>query len=195
MFSLKQPTAAAIENRIAAASRLGYQEPHFLKVTGNVDSGKLPSGFVRDRSETVLGSGAETFKRAKAALRAWRMFDLGWVRVANAGAAIAQGQIVGVEVHALGLWSLNLSRIVDVMDAATMFGFVYATTPLHAEEGEERFLLRLDEATGEVRYALEAVSRPRTSLARLGYPVTRSFQHRFARDSHWRMKSALSPHL
>jgi len=38
-----------------------------------------------------------------------------------------------------------------------------------------------------VIYRLEAVSRPRAFLARLGFPITRSFQHRFVRDTHRRM--------
>jgi uncharacterized protein (UPF0548 family) len=115
------------------------------------------------------------------------MFDLGWVRVANPGAPIAVGQIVAVEVRALGLWSINLSQIIETVDTLTRFGFIYSTTRSHVEEGEERFLLEHDQATGEVVYRLEAVSRPRALLARLGLPVTRHFQHRFARDSHRRM--------
>lgn len=115
------------------------------------------------------------------------MFDFGWVRVANPKAVIALGQLVAVEVHALGLWSLNFSRIREVIDTPARFGFVYATTKLHVEQGEELFLLEFDPASGDLFYQLEAVSRPRNSLAWLGFPVTRSFQHRFARDSHQRM--------
>ena len=119
------------------------------------------------------------------------MFNLGWVRVANHEAPIAFGQIVAVEVRALGLWSLNLSRIAEVVDTPTQLGFLYATTALHVEEGEERFLLEFDAATGNVWYQLEAASRPRNALARLGYPITRAFQHKFARDSHQSMRNAV----
>ena len=115
------------------------------------------------------------------------MFNLGWVRVANPEAIIAVGQLVAVEVHALGIWSLNLSRVTQAVDSPTRFGFIYATTEMHVEQGEERFLLEFDLASGDLFYQLEAVSRPRNSLAWLGFPVTRSFQHRFARDSHRRM--------
>ena len=119
------------------------------------------------------------------------MFDLGWARVANSAAEIQLGQLVAVEVHALGLWTLNISRIVDDADESHRFGFVYATTALHVEEGEERFLLTLDPDSGDVRYKLEAVSRPHSKLAWMGYPVTRTFQHRFARDSHRRVQRAV----
>lgn len=119
------------------------------------------------------------------------MFDLGWVRVANPEARILLGQLVAVEAKSLGLSTVNVSRILEVVDTPKHFGFVYATTELHLEEGEERFLLEFDRSSGDVTYKLEAVSRPRSSLARLGWPVTRMFQHRFARDSHRRMRDAI----
>ncbi len=120
------------------------------------------------------------------------MFDLGWVRVVNSAAPIASGEVVAVEVRSLGLRSLNFSRIVETIDNETQFGLVYATTAHHLEQGEERFLLRFDRANGEVSYELEAVSRPRHTLAKIGYPITRYFQHKFARDSHRRMRQAVN---
>jgi len=191
VFQLTRPEAAAIEAKIAAAARLGWNEPRFLACAGDVP-GVLPPGFIRDRSESVLGRGPIVFAKAKDAFAHWVMFDLGWTRVANPGARIRLGQVVAVEVCALALWSVNLSRIVDVANEPERFGFVYATTPLHAEEGEERFLLTMDPATGQVRYELEAISRPRAWLARLGYPMTRSFQHKFARESHARMHAEVA---
>ncbi len=139
--------------------------------------------------ESCLGVGDAVFSAARNAFAAWAPFDLGWARVANPQAAIKVGEIVAVEVRSLGLWSLNLSRIVEVWDRPDKYGFVYSTTPMHVEQGEERFLLRFDPSTGEVWYELEALSRPRNLLARIGYPVTRAFQHRFARDSHRRMQA------
>ena len=104
------------------------------------------------------------------------MFDLGWVRVANPQARIRTGQIVAVEAQTLGLWSLNLSRILDAVDEPGRFGFLYATTEMHVEQGEERFLIQIEPMTGEVFYELESYSRPQRTLAWLGLPVTRSFR-------------------
>jgi uncharacterized protein (UPF0548 family) len=120
------------------------------------------------------------------------MFNLGWVRVANPIAPIAMAQTVAVEAYTLGLWSLNFSRVLEVVDTPSFFGFLYATTEFHVEQGEERFLLEIDPASGDVKYTLEAVSRPRNDLARLCYPITRNFQHRFARDSHRHMSEVVS---
>ncbi len=119
------------------------------------------------------------------------MFDIGWVRVANPEAPIVPGQLVAVEAKTLGLSTVNVSRIVEVVNSSERFGFVYATTRSHVEEGEERFLLEFDSASGDVIYKLDAVSRPRNNLARMGWPIARTFQHRFAQDSHRRMREAV----
>jgi len=191
VFRINKPTAAAIEEEVAAASSLSPSSPRFMSAeTGRITPG-LPFLFAHDFSTSTIGRGPAAFTSAKRALAGWTMFDLGWIRVANATAPIAVGQTVAVEARTLGLWTLNLSRIVDVVDTDRCFGFVYATTALHVERGEERFLVEWDPESGEVTYTLEAVSRPQNSLALLGLPVTRGFQHRFARESHERMKAQI----
>ena len=152
----------------------------------------LPAFFARDFSQSRIGLGEAAFESARAAFRRWEPFNLGWVRVANPTAMLVAGQIVAVEAFTMGLWTLNLSRIVEIVDKSNCFGFAYSTTEGHVEEGEERFLLEFDPASGHVKYTLEAISRPRHILARVGYPVTRSFQHRFARDSHRWMRQVVS---
>lgn len=167
----------------------------FLFVTNGLDTvHRLPFGFAHDYSRSQIGRGQSAFAAARLAFRRWAMFDLGWVRVANSKAIIVPGQVVAVEAHTLGMWSLSLSRITEVIDTPTRFGFVYLTTKMHVEEGEERFLLVFDPENGELFYELEAVSRPRNALARLGFPFTRHFQRRFARDSHRRiLKEIVAP--
>jgi uncharacterized protein (UPF0548 family) len=72
---------------------------------------------------------------------------------------------------------------VDEAGPVARFGFAYGTLPGHAESGEERFLVEWDRTGDAVRYDVLAFSRPRHPLARLGYPLTRRAQRRFARDS------------
>lgn len=122
----------------------------------------------------------------------WAQFDLGWVSVANPAAKIAPGEIVAVLARAAGLWSLNLSRIVETIDTPTRFGFLYATTAMHVEEGQERFVVDFDEEHSSVTYLIEAVSRPRHPLARLAYSFTRAMQHRFRKESQQRMHEAVT---
>ena len=192
MFTLSKPTKAAVAEAVAAAASMRSTSPRILPLRqGSGRTVSLSFGFAHDLKRTTIGEGPEVFAVAKLAFRRWTMFDLGWVRVANPEAAIAEGQMVAVEVHTLGLWSLNLSRIIEAVDTPARFGFIYATTEIHVEQGEERFLLEFDATTGEVCYELEAASHPRNLLARLGFPFTRSCQHRFANDSHHRMRDTL----
>lgn len=172
------------------AAHLPPDCPRMLSLHRGLEA-DLPSTFRHDRGRSQLGNGHAAFAEAKRAFEQWIMFDIGWVRVANSEALVAEGGIVAVEAQTLGLWTLNLSRIVETIKTATQFGFLYSTTERHVEQGEERFLIELD-ADGAVWYVLEAVSRPRQMMARLGFPVTRVFQHRFARNSHARMLRALA---
>ena len=191
MFSFARPTTTQIAKQIEGAQPLSPFNASLLTIEGGLKDGKVPRGFAHDVSRSCLGASRRVFEAAKEAFRRWTQFDLGWVRVANPEVPMEAGQIVVVEVRSLGLWSLNLSRIVETADRDNSFGFTYATTESHVEEGAERFLLRIDRKTGSVFYELEAISRPRNVYARLGYPVTRYFQHRFARESHRRMREAV----
>lgn len=189
VLSLIRPAAAEIEQQIAAAARLPVFAPHLLAPeTGLLAGANLPFGFVHDRSQSVIGEGPAAFDAAKRAFVRWDMFNLGWAHVANADAVIAAGQMIAVEFQTLRLWTLNLSRIIQVVDTPDRFGFTYATTAIHVEQGEERFLIEFDPRTAQVCYALEAVSRPRAAFARVAFPVARFFQRRFVRESHQRMR-------
>jgi len=189
VFTLSQLPAAAIAEQVTAAAKLPSNSPAGLSLANGLDpSARLPYGFVHDHSRSHIGNGKTAFAAAKQAFRQWAMFNHGWTRVANPTAKIEPGQIIAMEAHTLVLWTLNMSRIVEIIDTATSFGFLYATTPMHVEQGAERFLLEFNPATGDVHYVLEAISRPRHLLARLGLPLSRHFQHQFVRASHLRMR-------
>jgi uncharacterized protein (UPF0548 family) len=191
VFSLHKPSESLIESRLQAARNqpLSYGLPSVTE--HGPDNLHLPSGYVSDHTRSEIGNGEASFEAAKSALRSWLQFDLGWVRVANPDARIDPDQLVAVEAHTLGLWSIHISRIVYVIDEPDRFGFAYGTTPLHVESGEERFLIEFYPVSGAVIYDLFAISRPAHWLARLAYPFTRSQQRRFARESHSRMGNAV----
>ncbi len=88
-------------------------------------------------------------------------------------------------VSHLGFWSLNGCRVVyGIGDRESReFGFAYGTLTNHGERGEEIFKVSLDRDSGAVSYTIRAVAQPRAALARLGYPLVRSLQARFRRDS------------
>jgi uncharacterized protein (UPF0548 family) len=190
LFQLSKPTSEEIQAK-AAAIQL---QPPSLVDYGTLNGPKAVSplrDFVIAHRRSQIGYGLRDFERAKNAFHQWKIFDLGWVSVADPQLLIEKDAIVAVVVNSLGLWSVNYSRIVHVIDESTRFGFVYRTTESHIERGEERFLLEVDPSSNAVYYDLLAISKPAHFLSRLGFPFTRHFQKRFAIDSHRAMKSAI----
>jgi uncharacterized protein (UPF0548 family) len=147
-----------------------------------------------DRTRIKLGEGGKVFAAAKAALGCWEHFRLGWAEAWPPETPIQAGEVVAVVARPFGLWWLNACRIIYVVDEegrVQRYGFAYGTLPEHAESGEERFTVEWHEADDAVWYDLVAFSRPQQLLARLGYPLARRVQKRFARDSAAAMRRAV----
>ena len=180
MFLIRQPSQHEITEFLEQARDLplSYDPVGIAR--------QSPQGFNTDLASAVIGHGREVFERAKIALAEWRHYELGWAELFPRGAAIEPGTVVAVLVHHQGFWSLNACRVVySIGDRQTgsSFGFAYGTLTNHAEMGEEIFEVRLEPETEEVIYRIQAVSKPRAALARIGYPIARYFQERFRRDS------------
>jgi uncharacterized protein (UPF0548 family) len=188
MFLGHRPSPLEVEAFIAASRRL----PLSYAPIGL--AGQDRAGFQVDEQEVVIGVGKLAFERAKVALTKWRHFELGWIEVFPTLAAVVPDTVVAVLVRHLGFWSMNGCRVVYQIagDDSREFGFAYGTLTNHAEIGEEIFKVSLRPGTGEVSYVIRAVSRPRALLARLAYPVTRSLQARFRRDSAAAMGRAIA---
>lgn len=182
MFSFRKPSAATIERFLSRQKKceLTYSAVGGIGTTP-------PAGFVVDHTRVRLGHGKAVFEEATALLRRWGQFQLGWVESSSCDIPLEQGQVVGVLARVFGVWCLNACRIVSVVDTSTddlqRFGFLYGTLPGHVECGEERFLVEWDQSDDSVWYDIVAFSRPQHFLARIGYPVVRRFQKKFARDS------------
>ena len=185
MFLTHRPTTSEIEKFVRQSSSLPLSY-HPIGLAQNP-----PPDFSYDSASAVIGRGRSAFRQATQALRDWRQFALGWVELYPAGAPVEPGTEVVVMVHHLGLWSLNGCRIVySVGDGQSSFGFAYGTLTNHAEMGEEIFELSMSDDSHEIVYRIRAVSKPRATLARIGYPYTRLCQARFRRDSIAAMRRA-----
>ena len=188
MFLSRRPSPRDVARFLDASKALPLSyAPVGLARTG-------AAGFRADEEVVAVGTGDAAFARATEALTEWRHFDLGWVELHPRSAEIADGTVVAVAIRHFGFWSLNGCRVVySTSDPRqSTFGFAYGTLTNHAECGEELFEVRLDPRTGEVTYRIRAVSRPRATLARLGYPLTRMLQATFRRDSVAAMRRAVS---
>ncbi|HEY4233352.1 MAG TPA: DUF1990 domain-containing protein [Lacipirellulaceae bacterium] len=181
MLSLRKPTDESIRRFLEGQAKLGFTYPA-VGATAN----EPPTGYVVDHTRVELGEGEAVYRAACAAFQRWGQFRLGWVEAVPPETPIRVGANVAVVARVNGLWSMNASRIVYVVDEAgpmTRFGFAYGTLPDHVETGEERFLIEWDRADNRVRYDILAFSRPRHVLARLGNPMMRRMQKKFGRDS------------
>ena len=209
MFTLTEPSDADVAKFLLRQSNLPFSYAE-VGATRLRDGGEsvAPRGFTVDHNRIQVGRGAEVFQRAIEALRQWRQFELGWVSIASRGVKLEKGATVAVKAWACGMWSLNACRVVYVVDeneprarsgrADTddtegeriwRFGFAYGTLPDHIERGEERFLIEWNRKDDSVWYDILAFSQPRHPVVKLGFPVTRMMQKRFARDSLAAMKA------
>lgn len=185
MFSLTKPTGDFIRRFIESQRHLPF---NYAEVGASKHAaGTLPSGFEVDHNRICLGKGEAAFSAAVAALRHWKMFELGWVRLCWPDASIEAGTVVAVLANHFGFWSLHSARIVYLLDeydsAVHRFGFAYGTLPAHGERGEERFSIEWHHDDDSVWYDLFAFSQPSAFLAKLGRPWVRRLQRRFAQSS------------
>ena len=188
MFLTKRPSAAEIDKFLEKSNSLDLS----YRPVGLVNI--CPASFDLDEATTTIGRGPEAFARAKTALLHWRHFELGWVELFPPDAAIEIGTTVAVLIQHLGFWSLNGGRVVLALgdQDGQRFGFAYGTLMNHAETGEESFEVSISPQSEEVRYQIRAASRPRATLARVGYPLVRMLQARFRRDSMAAMHRAIA---
>jgi uncharacterized protein (UPF0548 family) len=189
MLFLRQPQPDAIRAFLAVQAGLDYS----YSAVG-ATAGQPPQEYILDHTRALLGTGGELFEAAEKALRRWDQFRLDWLQVWPAEVPLEPGAIVAIVARAAGMWWLNACRIVYVVNESgppQRFGFAYGTLPSHAGTGEERFLVEWDHRTNEVWYDILAFSRPRHILTRLGYPLVRSTQRRFGRESAAAMQRAV----
>jgi uncharacterized protein (UPF0548 family) len=185
MFFIRRPSREAIDRFVRDSQELPLSYGPIGIVNGETPCRDLDEAIV------TIGRGRTDFDRARAALMAWKQFDIGWVETFPRHAPVEVGTVVAVLIQHLGFWSLNGSRVLFSLGGDGRFGFAYGTLTNHAESGEELFDVFLDSKSDEVRYRIRATSRPQAVLARFGQPIVRVLQARFRRDSAAVMKRAI----
>jgi uncharacterized protein (UPF0548 family) len=180
MFLTRRPSRETIDSFLLDSQDL----PLSYGPIGIVGAETAREGL--DELTVVIGHGTSDFDRARAALIAWRQFDIGWVDTFPPDAPVAVGTAVAVLIRHLGFWSLNGCRVlytVGNIDDVARFGFAYGTLTNHAESGEELFEVFVNPQTDDVMYRIRARSWPQATLARIGQPIVRVLQARFRRHS------------
>ena len=188
MFLLTEPDEQFIEQFLEKVRRQTFS---YAEVGASLSG--APDGYNVDHNRIKIGSGADDFQKAVAAVKNWVMFEMPWVKLCRTNTPIVAGETVAALIYHLGFWSLNASRIVYVIDEQgeiERYGFAYGTLEDHGECGEERFSVEFHHTNGEVWYDLFAFSKPAHLLAKIGYPLTRSLQKQFAVESTTAMQKA-----
>ena len=186
MFLRRKPNGATLARLLAL-----HESKRFSYSAVGSTQKDAPGGYRTDHNRILIGHGLDQFDAAKSAIDDWKMFALDWIELFPSRPSVQDGTTVAVVIHHLGFWSVNISCIVYVVDEESRYGFAYGTSLCHSEEGEERFLVEHDPVTDEVWYDLYAFSRPKHPLARIGFPIARHLQKRFARESLAAMKRAV----
>lgn len=182
MFTLFEPTEEQVEDFLARQRAL----PFSYKEVG-ATRGETPANYPINHHRIQIGSGADSFARAKKAVHNWTMYKLEWTRLFPFDAPIAVGEVVCVIVNHGFCWSINPCRIIYVSEEAAdeieRYSFAFGTLPGHSEKGEERFTVERHLADDSVWYELFAFARPQHILAKIGFPLVGIFQRKFAEDS------------
>lgn len=190
MFTLFEPSGAQIEKFLAGQRDLPFSYPEV-----GASSGAIPPGYPINQRRVRLGSGENTFVRAKVAIENWTMYRLEWTRLYPPRAPVAVGEVVCIVAGHGFCWSLNPCRIIYLLEeggAVERCGFAFGTLPGHSEEGEEKFVAEWNHQDDSVWYELFSFARPHHVLARIGFPFVKLFQQKFAADSGRAMLEAVS---
>jgi uncharacterized protein (UPF0548 family) len=194
MFTLTKPAVERIQQFINQQRQLPF---NYAEV--GATRGELPSGYLVNHARIQLGQGEVVFKKAAEALRAWKMFDTDWAWICWPETPVEAGASVAVLACHFGFWSLHPARIIYLIDEQDerrrRIGFAYGTLMAHGMQGEETFIIEWHRDDDSVWYDLRSFSRPNQLLAKLGAPIARRLQKRFAQDSRQAMLRAVSDSL
>lgn len=137
---------------------------------------QFPAGYRGLERSLTLGSGAELFERACAALLSWQMHTRAGLLITGNAPTAVPGSCVLLIVGRPPLALNAPCRVVYEVAESRRRGFAYGTLPGHPERGEESFVVTHQD-DDEVTFTVRAFSRPATVLARIGGPFTRLAQN------------------
>ncbi|XP_027346835.1 UPF0548 protein At2g17695 isoform X1 [Abrus precatorius] len=151
------------------------------------DQALSKDGFLLNNARVLVGSGIDTFEKAKTALKTWRHFGLNWAFV-DPKTPVQQGTKFCACVKEFFPWLMMPLQVVYVNETkiaknrAATFGFGSGTLDGHLLAGEERFSIEIDE-NNQVWYEILSFSKPAHILSFVGYPYVMLRQKYFANES------------
>mmetsp|Transcript_25012 Transcript_25012/g.67988 ORF Transcript_25012/g.67988 Transcript_25012/m.67988 type:complete len:223 (+) Transcript_25012:73-741(+) len=214
-FYLWRPEKEQQEEVLEEGVREGFNYPNPGATEGATPSDlvALRSPWVIDYKRVQVGKGSKAYEEAKAALKRWAHFQLGWAQV-DPATPVKGGTPVCVVAKTLFAWTANPLQVVYTREgpvkaaqrAATgtlaagppasslvqRFQFAHGCLKGHLLAGEESFAVEWDKEDDSVWYEVMTFSRPAHPLAMATYPLVRFYQRQYGKDSSVAIVRALS---
>ncbi|KAF5842808.1 hypothetical protein DUNSADRAFT_4692 [Dunaliella salina] len=170
-FYLWRPGKEQQDEVLKEGVREGFNYPNPGATEGATPSDliALSSPWVVDYKRVQVGKGSKAYEEAKAALKRWTHFQLGWAQVRNPVGA--------------GL---------PVSSPVQRFQFGHGCLKGHLLAGEESFAVEWDKEDDSVWYEVMTFSRPAHPVAMATYPLVRFYQRQYGKDSSTAMVKAIS---
>jgi uncharacterized protein (UPF0548 family) len=145
-------------------------------------AGSLPRALPQLKSRhafrsAVIGHGKPDFEAAADRLMTWGIHERAGVSISSSTPTVAVGTVVLLKVRVLGIPFRAPCEVTKAWRSPRSCGFTYRALPGHPEDGVETFTI--DFGSGDdVRFTVEADSRPGSWLTVLGSVVARRVQGR-----------------
>lgn len=136
---------------------------------------ELPAGYRHTDRSVRVGKGRETFERAAEAIMSWDIQRGAGLRVLASSDVVVEDAIAVVRLTVGPVKIDGPNRVVAVLEEQSRRGFAYGTVEGHPEEGEQLFLVEIDE--GEtVSFTVRSFSKRASLLALAGGPLNSRIQ-------------------
>jgi uncharacterized protein (UPF0548 family) len=151
--------------------------------------GDTPPGYRYLQRRILVGSvppgtADRSFERARALLQAWGPQVGAGMRVEGAPTPFSVGATAVITTRIGGVLPMRAPlRVCWVIDERDRAGFAYETLPGHPELGKESFVVTREvdgDGFVQVWFTVTAYSKAAAWYSRLGGPVTRIIQKRYA---------------
>lgn len=178
MMTLRRPSPARLAQLLAEVKSRPFN--HGAVATELLQ--QSAPGFTVDEYGADVGWGDAAFAAALRALESFGMYPPSWTKIYLEESPFRLGTEFLAVTRQLGFYCALPCRVIAVEDVANsserIRSFAFGTVKGHVEAGVERFRVRWDLGTDNVRLDVRAVSRP-VGITRLGSPIARRVQLRF----------------
>lgn len=136
---------------------------------------RLPEGYRHTERSVRVGKGRETFELAADAIMSWEIQRGAGLQVLASSEVVKKDAVAVVRLTVGPVKLDGPNRVVAVIAEPNRRGFVYGTLEGHPEEGEQVFLVEIDEDAA-VTFTVRSFTKRASLLAMVGGPLNSRIQ-------------------